>query len=73
MFNGTVNVAIMAPEKALEGFYGEDALEEERSRPTSWEQFTDLLIKLLFWGSMCVIGTVIMVFILLLLGVAFGW
>jgi hypothetical protein len=73
VFNGPVNVAVMQPGKALEGFYGREALEDGARRPTSWEQFTGFCIRLVLLGSAAVVGVVVMVFALLFLGAVFGW
>ena len=72
VFNGTVNVAVMPPDEALTEFYGKEILNSLEERPTSWEQFTDFLIKVMFWGSVCVIGFIIVFSILVLLTAFFG-
>ena len=66
-------MAVLTPEKALNGFYGDDLEEKEERRPTSWEQFTSFLFKLVAGISLFVFGIVILIFVLLFLGAVFGW
>ena len=78
VFNGPVQVNVDAgdPEAALSKWFGdpeEESIQETiRNKPTSWDQITNFLIKLMFWGSVIVVGIVVTAFAFLILSGMFG-